>query len=107
MKSKKENWSLWLRSAPECTAMRYSINSKINHFLFPLLTTLGITFSLSCESNSGKGVQIFSGAHVITMEKDNPNAEAVAIKDTEIIGVGNLKSLKLQFKGAIVDNRFT
>ncbi|MEA1882083.1 MAG: hypothetical protein U9N31_06760 [Candidatus Marinimicrobia bacterium] len=48
-----------------------------------------------------------SGATVITMEKGNPRVEAVAIKESKIVGVGNLKLLKRQFKGAEVVNHFT
>ncbi len=51
-------------------------------------------------------VSIYAGATVLTMDPNSPLAEAIAVKDGEILGVGALKALKKDFKGAVIDDTF-
>ncbi len=61
-----------------------------------LLALLSMTFmilSVSCTSNDSADLVILNGK-VLTVDKENPMAEAVAIKGEEIIAVGSTKKIK-------------
>lgn len=61
-----------------------------------LLALLSMTFmilSVSCTSNDSADLVILNGK-VLTIDKENPMAEAVAIKGEEIIAVGSTKKIK-------------
>lgn len=66
---------------------------------------MGVVFT-SCQPTSGEGVTIFHAAKVITMETGSPQANAVAIKEDRIVGVGNARMLKKQWQGATYSQQF-
>ena len=50
--------------------------------------------------------KVYSTRGIITVDPSNPIAEAVAIQDGEIIGVGSLAELGIQFPGASLDEQY-
>ncbi len=61
--------------------------------LLALLSMTFMTLSVSCTSNDSADLVILNGK-VLTVDKENPMAEAVAIKGEEIIAVGSTKKIK-------------
>ena len=59
-----------------------------------------MVLSVSCTSNDSADLVILNGK-VLTVDKDNPLAEAVAIKGEEIIAVGSTKKIKAYINGNI------
>lgn len=51
-------------------------------------------------------VTILTAQNILTMDPDNPAAEAVAMKGDAIIGVGDLSTLKKTYKNAAIDETF-
>jgi len=61
----------------------------------------------ACNSTLGEGITIYTADHILTVDENMTNAEAIAIgNDGNIVAVGALESLMAQLKGAIIDNRF-
>lgn len=61
--------------------------------ILALLSMTFMIFSVSCTSKDSADLVILNGK-VLTVDKDNPLAEAVAIKGEEIIAVGSTKMIK-------------
>ena len=54
-----------------------------------------------------KDITIYTAEHILTVNKDMPQAEAIAVDaQGNIVAVGALAPLKSQLKGAVIDNRF-
>lgn len=69
-------------------------------YLLALLSMTFMVLSVSCTSNDSADLVILNGK-VLTVDKDNPLAEAVAIKGEEIIAVGSTKKIKAYINGNI------
>ena len=55
----------------------------------------------------GKDITIYTAEHILTVNDDMPDAEAIAINaEGGIVAVGAFKPLKSQLKGAAIDERF-
>lgn len=61
---------------------------------FSLLLIVGSIFSLAGCSNNAQAADRVIFSNIITMDENNPNAEAVAIKDGKILAVGNKEEIK-------------
>jgi len=65
---------------------------------------------MSCSKageSPGKDITLYTAEHILTVNDDMPNAEAIAVsREGRIVAVGALKPLMGQLKGAKVDTRF-
>ena len=75
-----------------------------------LLLWASIAALTACSQSGdlpGKDVTIYTAAHILTVDEDMPNAEAIAVNsDGDIVAIGALAPLKSQLKGANHDKRF-
>jgi predicted amidohydrolase YtcJ len=60
--------------------------------IFILLSIISMTYLSSC-SGKGKADLVIINANVLTIDKDNPAAEAVAVKGETILAVGSTKEI--------------
>lgn len=63
------------------------------------------TSALEGEANQ-LGVVIYSASTIITMDEENPRAEAVSVADGRVLSVGSLAEVSAAHPGATVDERF-
>jgi predicted amidohydrolase YtcJ len=66
--------------------------------LFILLSIISMTYLSSC-SGKGKADLVIINGKILTIDKDNPAAEAVAIKGEKIIAVGSTKEISKLISG--------
>lgn len=67
---------------------------------------LGLLFACANPGTKQSGVTIYGAKTILTSNPTKPKAEAVAVRDGTIVGVGKLEALKKQFDGAVVDQTF-
>lgn len=65
--------------------------------LFILLSIISMTYLSSCSGKETADLVIINGK-ILTIDKDNPFAEAVAIKGENIIAVGSTKEISLMIQ---------
>lgn len=65
--------------------------------LITILLTVTTVFSGSCKRYETADLVIINGK-VLTIDKDNPSAEAIAVKGEEIIAVGSTDKIKLMIQ---------
>ena len=74
---------------------------------YPLLFSLMMLGCTKSNAPSHDNVTIYSAETIITIDDKQPEAKAVAINDSgKIIGLGDLKDLKVKFNGAKIDDQF-
>lgn len=75
--------------------------------LIPLLICTSTLIFASCRDVPPQtDVTIYTADTILTLNPDAPAAEAVAVSEGRIVGVGALKALKKQIKGAPVETKF-
>lgn len=60
----------------------------------------------ACDTTEPDGTIIYPAQTIVTVDKYQPTAEAVAVRNGEIVGVGKLTSLQSQFTSAPIDSQF-
>lgn len=74
--------------------------------LLLLVAILGLVSACSKPVAEHTDITIYTAKNILTSNPDKPTAEAVAVRGSEIIGVGSYKDLSNQFNGAVVDKSF-
>lgn len=70
------------------------------------LSTALFLSACSAHESAVDNTYIYATNGVITVDEANPTAEAVAIKNGKIIGLGKLSNLEAQFPQATLDNQY-
>ena len=60
----------------------------------------------NAKTQSFPDVTIFSAKNIVTVDANTPTAEAVAVKDGKIIGLGSKESMVAQYSGSTLDETF-
>lgn len=61
-----------------------------------------------CTGSSDSAVTIYTARNILTMNPENPSAEAVAVRGDRIVGVGSALALQKRYQeeGVLLDHRF-
>jgi len=70
------------------------------------LSTALVLSACSAQESSVDNTRIYTTNEIITVNETNPTAEAVAIKNGKIIGLGELSNLKDQFPQATLNTQY-